>query len=164
MDISWNTILWRQFGAAIDMLENAIQACPDELWGKSHDAHSFWCLAYHTLFFLDYYSSGTDVGFVPPSPFTLSELDPSGLLPDRLYTKEELLAYLQHGRARCMSAIDTLMDESIGRRCGFRRFDLTVAEMFMYNMRHVQHHVAQMNLLMRQSGNDVPGWVSKTKP
>lgn len=24
--------LWQQFGASIDMLENALLACPDELW------------------------------------------------------------------------------------------------------------------------------------
>jgi hypothetical protein len=32
MDTLWRTILWQQFGAAIDMLENALVACPDELW------------------------------------------------------------------------------------------------------------------------------------
>ena len=28
----WNAILWGQLGAAIDMLGNAITACPDEHW------------------------------------------------------------------------------------------------------------------------------------
>ena len=28
----WREILWRQFGAAIDTLQNAIDACPEELW------------------------------------------------------------------------------------------------------------------------------------
>jgi hypothetical protein len=28
----WKTLLWRQFGAAIDMLDNALRECPDELW------------------------------------------------------------------------------------------------------------------------------------
>ena len=59
----WKTIIWRQFGAAIDMLENAIRACPDELWSDpskrpawvSRDVVGFWYLAYHTLFFLDLY-------------------------------------------------------------------------------------------------------------
>ncbi len=32
METSWNTVLWRQFSAAIDMLENALVACPDALW------------------------------------------------------------------------------------------------------------------------------------
>lgn len=29
---TWRTILWQQFGAAVDMLDNALRACPDELW------------------------------------------------------------------------------------------------------------------------------------
>ena len=32
MDFPWNQILWAQLGASIDMLENAIEACPDGLW------------------------------------------------------------------------------------------------------------------------------------
>jgi hypothetical protein len=35
--------------------------------------------------------SASDKGFTPPAPFTLDEMDERGLLPDRVYTKEELL-------------------------------------------------------------------------
>ena len=91
MDNVWKTILWRQFGAAIDMLENAMHACPDELWSDpakppewiERDVVGFWYVAYHTLFFLDVSLSGSLEGFAPPAPFTLSELDPAGLLPER---------------------------------------------------------------------------------
>ncbi len=31
MDAIWKSTIWRQFGASIDMLENAVLACPDEL-------------------------------------------------------------------------------------------------------------------------------------
>lgn len=32
METTLCTALWRQFGAAIDMLENALLACPSTLW------------------------------------------------------------------------------------------------------------------------------------
>jgi hypothetical protein len=32
MDIPWRTIIWQQFGVAIDDLDNALRAFPDELW------------------------------------------------------------------------------------------------------------------------------------
>jgi hypothetical protein len=32
MQLTWKSIIWDQFGAAIDMLEAALQACPGELW------------------------------------------------------------------------------------------------------------------------------------
>ena len=84
MAIPLKEILWKQFGAAIDMLENAILACPDEL---SNNGSNFWYQAYHCLFYLDYYLSPEPKKFLPPQPFTLSELYPEGIMPERAYTK-----------------------------------------------------------------------------
>src|SRR6266567_4912792 len=108
---TWRTILWQQFGAAIDMLENALLACPDELWSDRSRRPEFWYLVYHTLFFLDLYLSGSVEGFAPPAPFTLDELDPAGVLPERPYTKDELHAYLVHLRKKCQTTIVGLSDE-----------------------------------------------------
>ena len=98
VDTTWRAIIWSQFGAAIDMLENALLACPDELWSDRSQRLEFWYVVYHTLFWLDLYLSGSVEGFAPPAPFTLEELDPAGLLPERPYAKHELKAYLEHGR------------------------------------------------------------------
>ena len=49
---SMNKTIWRQFGASIDMLENAIKLCPLELWDTEK---KFWYITYHCLFWLDYY-------------------------------------------------------------------------------------------------------------
>jgi uncharacterized damage-inducible protein DinB len=35
--------------------------------------------------------------------------------------------------------------------------------LLLYNMRHVQHHTAQLNLLLRQRGIIPPNWVSEKK-
>ena len=35
MDISLKTVIWQQFGAEIDMLDNTLRACPDQLWRES---------------------------------------------------------------------------------------------------------------------------------
>jgi len=108
MNNTINAILWRQFGASIDMLENAIAMCPPEVWNTSS---KFWYNAYHCLFFLDYYLTLKPVGFSPPSPFTLSEFDPSGAMPDRVYRKEELLTYLHTNRNKCRELLAGLTDE-----------------------------------------------------
>jgi len=159
---NWKNIIWQQFGAAIDTLENAINACPEKVWSDKEGFHEFWYMAYHTLFFLDYYMSGTAEGFAPPAPFTLAELDPSGVLPDRVYTKAELLSYLEHGRQKSRKVIEVLTEETAHQPCGFKK-DLTVAELYLYNMRHVQHHAAQLNLLLRQTIDDAPKWVTKAR-
>ncbi|HEV8190375.1 MAG TPA: hypothetical protein VGP82_02675 [Ktedonobacterales bacterium] len=53
MDSLWRTILWKQFGAAIAMLDNALVACPESLWRQPvwHDPSvpsqrvEFWSVA-----------------------------------------------------------------------------------------------------------------------
>jgi hypothetical protein len=169
MDDDIKTIIWRQFGAAIDMLENALCACPDELWSENLWINSsepagfseFWYIAYHTLFWLDLYLSGSVKGFVPPFPFNLDELDPAGLLPEKLYTKEELQTYLEHGRQKCRATIDALTDEQARRCCKFPWGEASFMELLLDNMRHVQEHAAQLSLFLGQKINWAPRWVAK---
>src|SRR5437867_3910403 len=61
MTIIDTAMLWRQFGAAIDMLGDTLRDCPDDLWEKrlwedqpdqwvAAGFSTFWYLGYHTLF------------------------------------------------------------------------------------------------------------------
>lgn len=162
MDSNWKAGVWPQFGAAIAMLENAMNACPDDLWNDSSSKPEFWYLVFHTLFWLDLYLADSVDAFAPPAPFTMAELDPAGVMPDRSYSKEELRAYLEHGRTKCKAAIESTSDERAGERCGFSWVNGSVAELFLYNIRHVQHGAAQLNLILRQRTNSAPGWVKRT--
>jgi hypothetical protein len=157
------TIVWSQFDAAIKMLENGMQACPEKLWGDRSQRPEFWYMVFHTLFFLDCYLSDSLGVFTPPAPFTLDELDTAGILPDRVYTKEELQSYLEDGRQKCRQTIEALTEEKAERRCGFDWLELSVEELLLYNMRHVQHHAAQLNLILRQQIDSAPRWVKKTE-
>lgn len=152
--------IWKQFGATIEMLENAIVECPPELWDTEE---KFWHKAFHALFFLDYYLSAQPQTFSPPAPFTLSEFDPSGALPERVYTKNELLAYAKHCYKKCHKVIVGLDEASAKSRWVNDRKDYSRIEILIYNMRHVQHHAAQLNLIMRLGANKAPGWVSRSK-
>lgn len=163
MDTTWRAILWQQLGATIDMLENAVIACPDELWSDRSQQPEFWYVTYHTLFWLDLYLSGSVEGFAPPAPFTLDELDPEGLLPEQPYTKEELRAYLDHGRAKCRAVIEALTEETARRHHHFRWGDPNSVELLLYNMRHVQHHAGQLNLILRQKTDSAPRWVAQAR-
>jgi hypothetical protein len=160
MTDSFRETLWAQFGASIDMLKNAIASCPERLWATKTE---FWYLAYHTLFWLDYYLAEDLNTFLPPPPFTLSEMDPAGLMPDRIYTKTELLAYVKYGRQKCHDRIAALTDEKAATRFANERRDYSVLEILLYNMRHVQHGAAQLNMLLRQGGEIPPNWVSQAE-
>ena len=39
------------------MLRSAIEACPDDLWDDRAHGAPFWHLAYHALFYADFYLS-----------------------------------------------------------------------------------------------------------
>ncbi len=131
MDPLWRTALWQQFGATIDMLENALLACPSTHWnGRLWSDHSdpplppesaaFWYITYHTLFWLDLYlTSSSEEGFAPPPPFTTYELDPAGEFPERPYSRDELHAYLVHLRKKCQTTIAELSDEQAHQQVAF---------------------------------------------
>jgi uncharacterized damage-inducible protein DinB len=157
----WRSAIRRQFQAAIDMLANAMEACPDSVWaGEGRGA--FWYLAYHVLFFLDLYlSSEGEASFHPPPPFDLRELDPEVILPERIYSKEELLGYVEHCRKKLDGVMTAMTEEWVAEACPFDYRDMSNGELLLYNMRHVQHHAAQLNMLLRQRTDSAPDWVSK---
>jgi|SRR4030095_5009279 len=152
------TELWKQFGAAIDMFENAIAKCPESLWDEES---RFWYITYHTLFWTDYYLSTDPANFMPPVPFTLGELDPEGVYPDRTYTKEEMLSYLAHCREQCRKLLGKETFSKLRWVTDWR--DYSMLEMQLYNMRHVQHHTGQLNMLLGKIDHGLPIWVSQTK-
>jgi DinB superfamily len=179
MDPFWRTILWDQFGAAIDTLDNALVACPDSLWreilwpvpadsGVPAELAAFWNVAHHTIFWLDLYLAGSVDGFAPPAPFGMEEIDPAGVVPSRPYTKDELRTYLAYCREKCRTTLATLTDEQARRLVDFpwaRERVVSYVELQLYSMRHVQEHAAQLNLLLGQHGidEDQIDWVARAK-
>lgn len=167
--------LWKHFGASIDMLQQSIDLCPEELWNNNR---KFYYMAYHTVVFLDYYTSIPPRNYTAPLPYTLTEpanLPPDAIddiLPDRTFSKEELLVWLQTTRDKCRHLIASLTEGTAAQRWTDDSPDInltlsdprvtqdSVLEMLFLNMRHVQHHTAQLNLILRQSINDAPDWVA----
>jgi hypothetical protein len=156
----WKSAIRRQFHASIDMLANAIRACPDSVW-SGQGRRPFWYISFHVLFFLDLYLSEKDESsFRPPPPFGLSELEDE-VLPGRAYSKDELLAYLEHCRKRLDTVIAGMTESWTVHPCPIPYRDMSNGELLLYNLRHVQHHAAQLNLLLRQTTDSAPDWVSK---
>jgi hypothetical protein len=159
--------LWTQFGASIDMLKNAIELWPDAHWETEP---KFFYMSYHTLVFLDYYLTiPAPKVFSSPLPFTFMEPEErpaeaiDDVVPNRIYSKALLLDYLQSCREKCYDVINCLTPEKLEERWieVDGDMDYAVLEILLYNMRHVQHHAAQLNLLLRQKIGDAPKWVSR---
>ncbi|MBX2999861.1 MAG: DinB family protein [Caldilineaceae bacterium] len=173
MTIIDREMLWRQFGAAIDTLEEALRNCPDELWETrlwkdqpdqwvAAGFSTFWYLGYHTLFWLDLYLTGAEEGFAPPASFDLVEMEEGETLP-RTYTRPELLGYLDICRRRCQETIRTLSMEDAYRLCSFPWGEVPFAELQLYNLRHVQEHGAQLNMFLGQQTGKSAAWIAQVQ-
>jgi DinB family protein len=166
--------LWNQFGASIDMLKNIIGLWPDQHWNLTNKVYY---LSYHTFLFLDYYLTIPPTNYAAPLPFTMLSPDKvppyavDDLLPGRLYSQNELLDCLQSCRQKCKQVISSLTEESMQRLwidqpddiAGSSTLKYSVLEIILYNLKHVQHHVGQLNLLLREETGLAADWVSSVQ-
>jgi hypothetical protein len=172
--------LWRQFSAAITMLENALLACPDSLWTERlwiipqqsdfpTQFGEFWYVAFHALIWLDQYLSGIpEEEFAPPAPFIQGEIDSVEVLPKQPYTKEVLHTYLVSIREKCPTQLLNPLDEQTHPPVKYpwsKGQPVSFLELQLYNLRHVQEHAAQLSLFLgQQAAPDINlDWVTRTK-
>lgn len=162
--------IWHQFAASIDTCALALRAIPPAHWEAQARVRY---MAYHTLLFLDYYltvpptdfEAGLPYHIVPMEAVPADALD--DLLPARSYTQAECLAYLQASRAKCKALLSRLSLADLAQPWITQPdelapgsvMDFSVLEILLYNLRHLVHHTAQLNLLLRQQGITPPGTV-----
>ena len=116
------------------------------------------------LFFLEeHIGASLEGGYLPRAPFNLDELDPAGVLPEKPFSRAELLCFLEHSRRKCHLILKTLTDERAQRRCKFSWGEPVFAELLLDNMRHVQEHAAQLNMILGQNNVVSPGWIGQAK-
>ena len=49
-------LIQSQYHATLDMLEEAIRACPEDLWTDPGFKNTFWHVAYHAIFYTHLFS------------------------------------------------------------------------------------------------------------
>jgi hypothetical protein len=175
MENAYQRILWKNFAAEIDMLSAAVQLCPDELWNENG---KFFYLTYHTTIFLDYYLSRPVKDFKPELPYYIGKADdlPAGsvddVMPDRHYTRHDFINAISHIREKCRKmALLSTPEQLLERWIEPEEWDLhdlcpplvreyTVLEILFYNLRHVQHHVGQLNYILRTTIDKAPDWIA----
>lgn len=176
MNQLFQEVLWKNFAAEIDMLKNIIVICPDEIWRREK---KIFYMTYHTVIFLDYYLASPVKYFQPNLQYTIGDPDhlPPGaiddVIPIRFYSKEEFLACISFIREKCKKVINQTPVEKFSQRwinddevtihglCPSVVIEYNLLEILLYNFRHVQHHVAQLNLLLRQNANIATEWISQ---
>lgn len=154
-----------QYHAALAMLKEAIERCPDELWTAAGPLLPVWHVAYHTLYYTHCYLQQDYRSFVPWEHDRAEywSLGPLPWLPHREpnigepYTKDQLLAYL----AICDAMVDGCLDalDLDAAQCGFPWYPIPTLEHQLVNLRHIQHHMAQLGDRIRAATGSGVEWV-----
>jgi hypothetical protein len=156
-----------QYHAALAMLKQAIEQCPDDLWTGGTPV-AFWRVAYHTLFFAHLYLHPDEQAFRPWEHHRDEHqyLGPLPLPPHRPpkigepYTKAQMLEYWQ----LCDAAVDDALDrlDLDAPECGFWWYKLPKLDHLIVSIRHIQHHAALLSGRLRQATGASAAWVGST--
>jgi hypothetical protein len=159
------SLLANQFEAALCTLSKCIDACPEAGWNAPVGNHAFCQVVFHTLFYADYYLGANEEEF-RRQPFHRQHAGFFGRYeefedhePTRLYDRAGINAYLEHCRSKASQTIAAETADSLCAPCGFARRTFSRAELYVYGIRHIQHHAAQLSLRLRiDAAADIP-WV-----
>lgn len=151
-----------QMEASLCMLDECIRECPDDGWDGAVAKYPFWHVAYHALCYVDVYLSANNDAWQPQTgadglhPKGREELEEE--YPSRRFGRRELIEYLAICREKLRTALAAETAESLAGESGFSHLPIPRAELHLYNLRHVQHHIGQLGAYVRRLDRS-PGWV-----
>ncbi len=141
--IEVRAVLGNQYRAALAMMRQAIENCPDSLWISSEGHRSpYWQIAFHGLFFTHFYLQLSHKHLTRWSKHRgqLQDLDTHS---DEPYSKAEMLEYVDLVAEMIDSCLAAMNLES--KDCGFPWYAQGKLEHQINNIRHLQHHAAQLS-------------------
>jgi hypothetical protein len=149
-----------QYNAALEMLKQAVEACPESLWSDPQYESPFWHVAYHALFFAHLYLQPHEKDFVPwekhQKRFVSLASDIDEGERGEWYGKEDVLAYLALCRQQVEEQVAALDLEA---ESGFHWLPFDKLELQFYNIRHIQQHTGELYERLGAAGGPELHWV-----
>ena len=167
-------VLTNQFHAALCTLNECIDRCPDSAWNSKIVNLEFNQAAFHTLIYTDYYLGDGEETFRRQ----LFHRENEGRFGDyeefedrvqvATYERSFIQAYMAHCRTKLSETIAAETAESLSAESTFPWLTFSRAEVYVYTIRHIQHHAAQLILRLRRDyQQDMPwfksGWPPSAK-
>ncbi|PST84311.1 hypothetical protein C7T94_06235 [Pedobacter yulinensis] len=148
-----------QYRAALQMLGKAMTKTPAGEWNGPEQQTPVWQLAYHTLWATKFYLTASPETFAPwadaiPGAESLGgteewENPEPGLQPEGFHTKPELQRYLEDILNQLSEQVRGL---PFSEHSGFEWYPFSRLELHLNNLRHIQHHTAQIIERLKQKG------------
>ena len=154
--MSTQAVIQSQYHAALAMLRQAVEQCPDSLWADAAYSNPAWHIAYHVLYYTHLYLQPTAEDFDPQELFRddVRGLDDSD--PALIYSKDEIFDYL----AICLEQVDQQITSlDLAGDSGFDWLPFSKLELQFYNIRHIQHHTGELCERIGAQGGVEIKWV-----
>lgn len=158
-------VVTSQYQAALEMLRQAMDQCPESLWDDRQFRNRFWHVAYHVLFYTHLYLQASESDFVPWTKHRehhhyLGRLPwPPHSQPSigEPYTRQELQDYLRLCQEQVEQRVSGL---DFKAESGFYWLPFGKLELQIYNIRHKPQYTGKlMERLGTREGIEVD-WVS----
>lgn len=156
-----------QLSAALAMLGDAIERCPDDLWAERVGERAFWEVAFHVAYYTDLYLTPPETPWPEPPPWAWPHAAGLGRTmepPFRPLTPEEtgpelprweVAAYVRSLTDKLRDSLSRETEASLAGPSGFFWLGMARAGVYLYNLRHVQHHAGQLCAVLRREGVSV---------
>lgn len=150
--MDYTTSISAQYLAALEMLKQTINLCPDAMWDYPADKSKVWFIAHHVLFYTHLYLQDTEKDF-KPWPGEKPEGEP--------YKQAEVLDYLAFCQQQVAEKAPHLNLEAAS---GFHWLPFNKLELQIYNIRHVQQHAGELMERLGTRAGIVFDWVGTKHP
>ncbi|MWV43391.1 hypothetical protein GRF59_07070 [Paenibacillus sp. HJL G12] len=153
-----------QMLSSLNMLQDAIHNCPNELWDHQEHENKYWHIVYHALFFTHLYL-GPNANEFPKWKKARNEYQFMGPVPwpphhtpkiDEKYSKEDLNEYLELIRQEVPIRIN---QDDLDANSGFDWLPFSRMELHLHSIRHIQHHTGQLIERLRNFGIKRNRWI-----
>lgn len=159
-------LISQEYAGSLCMVGLCVDRCPNELWQVKIASYPFSQSAFHALFFADLYLSRS-IEDQRLDPFHIEHARWFGDYeqlqrrePTAVYERGDIQRYVGFCREKAERVVAAETADSLAAPAGFDWRKCTQAELHVYNIRHIQHHAAQLSLRLRLDvGIDIP-WVS----
>jgi len=160
-----STSILNQFLAAMCTLKQAMTDCPDEQWSEGHFDGPFSQVVFHVLIFADIYLGRSEEG-IKEQPFhqankaffgDYEELEDR--LPQNTYDRADIEKYFHFCLEKGRTEIAKETTPSMFGESGFSYRKFNRLEMYIYLIRHIQHHAAQLGLRNQQVVSKGLRWI-----
>lgn len=174
--VDLKTVIKSQYHASLATLGQFIDRCPQSLWLQvGPQPVACWQIVYHTLYFTELYLQISEKHFKPfmyadhPNfkPWKDMFHDLSRTVKNKGKLPEGLSPYTLDQMQNCWQAVDDRVDACVDQmdldseNCGFHWYAMGKFEHQFVNIRHIQHHAAQLADRLRVGADLGTDWVAK---